>query len=62
MTLDKPFLGVGSWFFIGLFFMGMWLGEHRHSPEERASQRFKWEMQQKLSLDQLLLQRAQDEK
>ena len=62
MKLDKPFLGGGLGFFIGLFFVGMWFGEHRHSPEERASQRFKWEMKQKLALDQALLKAQENEK
>tara|TARA_R110002111_G_scaffold45009_1_gene81738 strand:- start:115 stop:285 length:171 start_codon:yes stop_codon:yes gene_type:complete len=51
-----PFLGVS------LFFIGVWLGEHRHTPEEKAFQRFEWEMKQKLTLDQILLEAKNNEK
>jgi len=57
-------LSISNKFFILIFtfLSGIWLGEHKFSPEEKAAQRFKWEMQQKLSLDQLLLKGTQDEK
>ena len=37
------------------FFTGMWGAENQVSPEEKVTQRFKWELKAKLKIDQDLM-------
>jgi len=64
MTLEEKNIRAANRFFLlfVMFLLGMWLGEHQETTEEKVSKRFKWEVKKKLSLDQLLWEASKNEK